>query len=338
MITLKYQECKLELWGKNHYVWCYDDYSDPTQINIFLKSRPHTCNCPSCGMPSNSTHSTYVRKLQEVPFWGRTTYIHANVYTYNCENPDCQTKTFTERLPFAHESQTRTDSLTLLILATSIFMSNEGCSFVLSKSGIIVSADTIKNMWNRIEFIDKYDVEEIGVDDVAKRKGQSYATAVYDKATNRMIALLDGRDGKTFQEWLEQHPKIKRVSRDRSSAYAAAITRVLPECIQVADRFHLLQNLIEHLRKIFNAEVPKQILIKDGQILDCEPEKVIIEEAIKDAHEVDTNVQHLNYDNTPPLDKSGNEIQFNSTITGHHNSQRKKRQEKREKKSRNLSK
>lgn len=55
------------------------------------------------------------------------------------------------------------------------------------------------------------------------------------------IALLDGRDKETVKSWLQNHKKIKIATRDRASAYANAISEVLPECTQIADRFHLLQ-------------------------------------------------------------------------------------------------
>lgn len=38
----------------------------------------------------------------------------------------------------------------------------------------------IQRLYNRIEFIDNPDVEEIGVDDVAIRKGQTYFATIYD--------------------------------------------------------------------------------------------------------------------------------------------------------------
>ena len=34
------------------------------------------------------------------------------------------------------------------------------------------------------------------------------------------------------------HHKVRIVARDRASAYATAISEILPDCIQVADRFH----------------------------------------------------------------------------------------------------
>jgi len=46
------------------------------------------------------------------------------------------------------------------------------------------------------------------------------------------------------------------VTRDRASAYAQAVEEVLPDCMQVADRFHLHQNLMDAVNKIIVREIP----------------------------------------------------------------------------------
>ena len=97
-----------------------------------------------------------------------------------------------------------------------------------------------------------FDNGEIGVDDVAIRKGQTYATAIYDMKDHHLLALLEGRDGENFKEWLKKHPKIRKVTRDRANAYASAINKILRECVQIADRFHILQNLIEYLETLID--------------------------------------------------------------------------------------
>ncbi|MFI3214707.1 MAG: transposase [Eubacteriales bacterium] len=75
------------------------------------------------------------------------------------------------------------------------------------------------------------------------------------------IALLDGRDGKELKEWLKQNKQVKCVTRDRASAYAAAISEVLPDAMQIADRFHLHQNLLEAIKHTLNSTVPADIKI-----------------------------------------------------------------------------
>ena len=240
---MKYQEIKDYSFflDKDHYVY---DYSETDSLNIFIKSREHSCVCPQCRKESRHLHSTYVRKIQDVPIRCKPTYLHINVYKYECDNSECETKVFTEQLSFVGTSQVRTDALNTLILGMAMFMSNEGASSVLKLLGITVSNDTIQRLYDRIRFDDNPDIEAVGIDDVATRKGQTYATVVYDLKDHHMIALLDGRDGPTLREWLKQHKKIKVVARDRASAYAKAISEVLPECVQVADRFHLLQTLM----------------------------------------------------------------------------------------------
>lgn len=188
-----------------------------------------------------------------------------------------------------------------------MFLSNEGGSKVLKLLGVQISNDTIQRLYDRIAFVDDTDVEEIGVDDIAIRKGQTYATAIYDLKDHHLIALLDGRDGGTLKEWLKSHKKIRLVARDRASAYASAISEILPECVQVANRFHLLQNLLEYLKEIFKEEIPPEIFIRGGEVLDHPLEKVLREKKPDESL-----LAGMDYDNCMPLDGQGNEIAFDN--------------------------
>jgi transposase len=46
-----------------------------------------------------------------------------------------------------------------------------------------------------------------------------------------------------------QHPGVEILSRDRSKTYKSAMDKGAPAATQVADRFHLVQNLEETLEK-----------------------------------------------------------------------------------------
>lgn len=325
---MKYQETNdySFLLGENYFV--YDHREDEDSLHLFVKSKPHGCKCPLCNQESHSLHATYERILQDTPIHCKQTFLHANVYKYDCENPSCSCSVFMEDLPFAKASQVRTDALNSLILGVSMFLSNEGASKVLSLLGVKVSNDTIQRLYDRIEFVDNPDVEEIGIDDVAIRKGQTYATAIYDLKDHHLIALLDGRDAETVKAWLKNHQKIRLVARDRASAYATAISAVLPDCVQVADRFHLLQNLLEHLKDIFKEEMPSTVYIKDGKVLDEAPEKVWKEK--EPDHAI---LAALHYDNTPPKNPDGTERIYDKKRHDLASAQYKKQEENRKKNS-----
>jgi transposase len=54
---------------------------------------------------------------------------------------------------------------------------------------------------------------------------------------------------KRSKAWLEKHPTIETVTRDRAGEYREAITQALPNATQVADRWHLLSNLREAVER-----------------------------------------------------------------------------------------
>ena len=317
------------LLGSNHFI--YDHTEDKNTLHLYVKSRPHSCKCPVCGQDSTDLHATYKRKFQDTPIRCKQTFLHTNVFKYNCLNPACSRKVFMEVLPFAKASQVRTDALNSLILGVSMFLSNEGASKVLALLGVTVSNDTIQRMYDRIEFVDDPDIEGIGVDDVAIRKGQTYATAIYDLKDHHLIALLEGREAAPFKEWLNKHKKIKLVTRDRASAYATAINEILPDCVQVADRFHLLQNLLNYLKDIFKEEIPSQVYVKNGLVLDHAPEKIMREKK-PDKTYLDT----LHYDNEPPQNPDGSELVYDNKKHDLTSIQYKKHAENRKKKAKDL--
>ena len=73
---------------------------------------------------------------------------------------------------------------------------------------------------------------------------------VVDLESRRPIALLERRSVAGVAAWLRKHQTIEIVARDRSEEFAAAIREALLQAVQVADRFHLISNLVEHLDRL----------------------------------------------------------------------------------------
>ena len=325
---MKYNKIDLnkKLFGDDFIIYDWKENTD--KIIIYLKATSHDDVCPVCGFSTSQFHNTYHRVIQTYPIHSKPTYIDVIAYKYDCTNPNCNRKVIMQSLPFVSPSQRRTDELNCLILAVSMFLSNEGASKVLKLLGVTVSNDSIKRLTDKIIIEDNKDVEAIGIDDVAIRKGQTYATAIYDMEDHHLIALLDGRDKETVKSWLQNHKKIKIATRDRAGAYASAISEVLPECTQIADRFHLLQNIIDRIKDIFKEELPETIFLKDGKITDEFPQK---EKTLK----IDPSSKELdkyNYDNSEPVDENGKIIEFDKSCTDRSDNNHRKHAENRKKK------
>jgi transposase len=117
----------------------------------------------------------------------------------------------------------------------------------------------------------------IGIDDWAWRKGHRYGTIIVDLERGCPIDVLEDRLADTVAAWLQAHPEVEIVARDRADAYASGIRQGAPDATQVADRFHLLQNLAEALQEVFTAhsqeltalnetEAHKPVTLENGAI------------------------------------------------------------------------
>lgn len=295
-------------------------------LHIYLKSTSTSGKCPCCGENTSFVNSAGFRHPQWMPVNGMTTYAHITLKRYICKNSECTQRTFVEQLDYVRSNQHRSDLVNLVIFAISIFCSDIVTAMICREMGISISHDSANRILEKISIEDDTDVEFIGVDDVSLRKGQTYHTVIYDGNDHHLLALLDGRDGEALKEWLKEHPKVSVVAMDRASAYASAITEILPEAVQVADRFHILQNLIGYLNEIFKADIPARIFIRNGEVLNEPPQKDL---SLKTALNAES-FQDIDYDNSPPIDKSGNVVTYFNKQRGDHKARDKERSARRQ--------
>ena len=230
----------------------WDMDAEHHQMVVTVCSTQTVACCPLCQSLTGRVHSRYERTLKDLPLAQFGLTILLEVCKFFCLNEACRRRIFTERLPTIVAPWARR-TLRYAEQLTAIALSLGGSAAV--RLGQHLNAEASRNTFlrfvTRLSLPEKRTPRIVGVDDFALRRGHQYGTIVVDLETHQPIALLPDRTAETLAAWLKAHPGIEILSRDRSKTYKRGMSEGAPDAIQVADRFHLLQNLEETLEKAF---------------------------------------------------------------------------------------
>jgi transposase len=202
--------------------------------------------CPLCKRISTARHSGYTRRLADLPWQGLSVRIWLRVHRYRCRNQECPRRIFCERIPGVARVYGRsTERLEEIVGVVGYVAGGLPGSRLLERLSIRASDDSVRRRvrTNDPASQDQHPIRYLGVDDWAWRKRQSYGTILVDLERHRVADLLPERSAESLTLWLEKHPGVEVIARDRGGLYAEGASQGAPSAIQVADRFHLIVNL-----------------------------------------------------------------------------------------------
>ncbi len=178
--------------------------------------------CPLCGTPAQRVHSHYTRRITDLPCSGQQVRLLVQVHKCFCEVPDCARKIFVERLtPFVEPWARVTRHLYQIVQILGLATGGRLGIRVTDRLGIQTSRLTILRRIMALPIEPVGQVSELGIDDFSFRRGRKFGTILVDLQSHKVIDLLPDRKAETAKVWMQNHPEIDLVSRDRGGDYAA---------------------------------------------------------------------------------------------------------------------
>jgi transposase len=228
-----------------------DVITDEERIHVSMTSTHPQVACPLCLQASSRVHSRYERCVSDLPWAGLCVRLSLCVRRFFCDNAACARRIFCERLgPSIPMYARRTSRLITALTHLALLVGGEVGARVMRYFGILVSPDTLLRLIRRSSEPDIPTPRILGVDDWARCKGRSYGTILIDLEHHEAVDVLPESTSEALSDWLQAHPGVEIISRDRSTVYIEGAHEGAPEAIQVADRFHLLQNMLDVLKRL----------------------------------------------------------------------------------------
>lgn len=212
------------------------------QVTITCRARRAAARCPACRRRSTRLHSRYLRRISDLPWQGRPVSLWFRARRLRCDNKHCHQQVFAERAEAVAAWGRRTARLRDTQRSVGLVLGGEGGARLIERLGMATSADTVLRIVRDSGAVPHSIPRILGVDDWAWRRGKRYGTVLVDLEGNKVVDLLPDRDGGSLATWLQAHPGIEIIARDRGGAYARGAREGAPNARQVADRWHMLRN------------------------------------------------------------------------------------------------
>jgi transposase len=213
-------------------------------LTLVVTPTRRTARCPCCRCVAHHVHSRFRRRITDLPCGGRAVIVMLQARRFFCRTATCPKRTFRERFPALVAPRVRrSHGLRSALTRIGMALGGDPGARLARHLSMPTSGDTVLRLL-RAAPLPAYDSPRVlGIDDWSWRRGRTFGTMLVDLEAHRPVDLLADRAPDEVAAWLDGHRGTEIVARDRGEGYADGVRRGAPSAIQVADRWHLLDNL-----------------------------------------------------------------------------------------------
>ena len=240
---------------------------DPSgkRLDIYIGRTSELLPCPVCGKPCVD-YDSMEKKWRHLDFFQYETHIHARIPGTNCKVHGIKT---------VNVSWSRKDS--------NFSMKFEHHALDYSKEMPVSSASlllktTQDSVWRILKhYVDKArknmdlsGIVNMGVDEIAIRKGHNYETISYDHGERRVIHTEMGKKNTVFRKLkkvLPQPEKVKNGAMDMAKWYIPGVTKYFPKSQIVFDHFHVIKGMNDVVDRVRRREQKETPILKSTRFL-----------------------------------------------------------------------
>ena len=229
------------------------------RMRVYVEALDTPRQCPCCGGSCLRSKGRYERRVRHLACFGQTSELVITCRRYRCA--DCR-RSFVQPLPGIRPGRRSTEPW-----RQQIFEHHDDgiCASTLARReelgpatvGRIYAQFTERKARERLS-VDCPRV--LGIDEHTLHRGQRFATTFCDLKNRRIFDLSPGRSEAELAGYLRSlrgRERVRVVCIDLSNTYRAIIRRWFPRAKIVADRFHAIRLVGQHLLKLARQLCPQ---------------------------------------------------------------------------------
>jgi len=234
-------------------------YESNSVMRVYLEALKPPEACPCCEGCSLRSKGRYKRRVRHLDCFGHPSELVIDCRRYRCVS--CQ-RSFVQPLPGIRPWRRSSEPWREAIyqrhhdgICASTLAVREGLG--QASVGRIYAQFTVRKARERLSL---QCPRVLGIDEHTVHRGQRFATTFCDLKNRRVFDVSAGRSEpelRSYLSGLHGRQRVRVVCIDLANSYRALIRRWFPRALIVADRFHAIRLVGQHLLKLARQLCPQ---------------------------------------------------------------------------------